>query len=162
VYEDSADLTATIPDPEFLGAAATGQGVTSASLTRKESAIHVSLVFVPVRTTRTRWRFYGGPTFFSYRADMVSDVAYASNLTRPQTALAVTGFSSEETRGDGVGIHIGGDFEYLLNRLLGITAGARYDDANVTVEREPLSALEQTLRVGGLHFAAGVRFHLGR
>jgi hypothetical protein len=158
VYEDVADLTATIPDPEFLNAAVTGTGPTN-SLARKEHAIHLSLVLTPVRTDRTRWRIVGGPTFFMYRAQMVREVTYLSDLARPQTALTITGATNAEASGDAVGVHIGGDFEYLLTRLLGVTAGVRYDTGHVYLDREPLSAVEQKIRVGGTRVIFGVRFH---
>jgi hypothetical protein len=162
VYDDVANLEATIPDPEFLNATVTGTGVTDVSLSRKEHAVHVSLVLVPVRTDRTRWRILGGPSFIAYRAEMVQEVSYLSDLARPQTALTITGSTNVEASGDAVGVHIGGDFEYLLTRLLGITAGVRYDTAMVTIEREPLSAVEQKIRVGGTRVVFGVRFHPGK
>jgi hypothetical protein len=162
VYEDPADLAATIPDPEFLNAAKTGTGATGSSLSRKEGAVHVSMVFVPYRTNRTRWRLLGGPSFFSYSADMVQDVSYVSDLARPQTAITITGFSTSEANASTVGVHVGGDFEYVLTRLFGVTAGARYDYGTVTIDREPLSAVEQRIRVGSTRVVFGVRFHPGK
>ena len=162
VYDDAVTLVANIPDPEFLGAAVTATGRTATSLERKESAGHISLVVVPVRTDRTRWRLLFGPSFFSYGADMVRDVAFSSDLARPQTTVTITGFTSDRASARAAGVHVGADFEYVLTRLWGITAGARYDDAIVTLEREPLSNLAQRIRVGGVHIMAGFRIHPGR
>ena len=161
VYTDVANLEATIPDPEFLNAVVTGTGATT-ELSRKEHAVHVSIVLIPIRTERTRWRILGGPSFIAYRAEMVQEVSYLSDVARPQTAVAITGSTNVEASAHAVGVHIGGDFEYLLTRLLGITAGMRYDTATVSIEREPLSALEQRISVGGTRVLFGVRFHPGK
>lgn len=157
-YDDVADLAATIPDPEFLNAAVTGTG-TTVSLARKEHAVHFSLVLIPVRTERTRWRIVGGPSYISYRGEMVREVSYLSDLARPQTALTITGSTSVETSAGALGFHVGGDFEYLLTRLIGITGGVRYDTATVSIDREPLSAMPQEISVGGTRVIFGVRFH---
>ena len=157
VYEDAVSVVATFPDPEFLGAAATDSA--EASLERKETAVHVSMVLVPVRTDRTRWRLLFGPSFFSYRADMVRDVAYVSNLARPQTAITITGINNDTASASATGIHAGIDFEYVFARWVGLTAGTRYDDANVTLDQEPMSNREQRIRVGSLRFVVGVRIH---
>lgn len=161
--DDVAALAATIPHPTFFSAPASDARVAGGSLTREESAAHVFVALTPVRTHRAQMRLFGGPSFFRYHADMVQDVVYAQAYEpmAPTNVVTITGIASTEATGNGIGFHLGGDFTWFLTRMLGVAGGVRFSQANVTVDREPLSALRQEIRVGGTLAFLGLRVRFG-
>jgi hypothetical protein len=109
-------------------------------------------------------RLMGGPSFFTLKGDMVSEVAYEQtfNSTAPQNAVTISGKSSREASGSAIGFHIGGDFTYFVHRFVGVAAGVRYGRATVAVDTEPLSNLIQEFLVGSTTAFLGLRLRLGR
>lgn len=163
-FENVAQLGATIPHPLVLGLPASAEGVTNRVLTRDETAISVFVTAVPVRTSRAEWRIFGGPTYFRVNAEMVNSVAYSqtSSVTPLANAITITGFTAEDARGGGLGFHLGTDFTYFFTKMIGVRGGIRYNHAQITVKDEPLSKLEQKLRVGGPLLFLGARFRFGK
>lgn len=163
-YEDGADLKATIPHPTFYSAPASSTGVTGESLKRREGMTNFSAVVVPWRTSRLEWRWAGGLTIFSLKADMVDHVLYAQtfNPSSPQQSIIVTGFTTSEVTATNYGGHAGTDITFFLNDLVGIGVGARYSYGTVTLDEEPLSKLSQEIRVGGTQVFAGLRLRFDR
>jgi hypothetical protein len=162
--ESVVDLSATVPDPTFFNALATGTGTTGTALSRKESAVHISLAVVPVRSSRVELRLMGGPSFFTLNGDMVSEVEYEQtfNSLAPQNAIRINGASSREASGSAIGYHVGADFTYFVHRFVGIAGGVRYGQATVAVETEPLSNIRQEFLVGSTTAFLGLRVRLGR
>ena len=157
------DLSATVPDPTFFEALATGRGTTGTALSRHESAIHISLAVVPLRTPRMEVRLIVGPSFYMLSGDMVREVEYAqtSSDVSPHNAITVNGASTGAAKGSAVGYHLGGDFTYFVHRAVGIAGGIRYGRATVAVNSEPLSNLKQEFLVGGTTVFLGLRFRFG-
>lgn len=161
--ETTADLFAQVPNPAFFNAMTAGSGTTGTTLSLKESAIHISLAVAPVRSNRMEFRIMGGPSFFTLKGDMVREIEYEQtfNTLSPQSAITINGFSSGEASGSSVGYHVGMDFTYFVHRFIGVTGGARYGRGVVDVT-EPLSTIDQDLRVGSTTVFLGLRFRLGR
>jgi hypothetical protein len=107
-------------------------------------------------------RVAGGPSFFSYSAEMVENVLYTQEYgeTTPANTIAIVGSASRDTGGSGTGFHVGGDVTYFLSHLLGVGVGARYSRGVVTLDREPLSQLSQQFRVGNRFVFVSVRLRL--
>lgn len=162
-HEDTAGLRASVPHPAILGANGIGTSVTASPVTRTETAVHLFFAAVPVRNNRIAFRIFGGPSFVWYKADMVSNVLYTQSAspTTSQNDITVNGFSSQQVKGSGVGLNVGSDFTYFFNQLIGVKGGIRYSRANVTIKKEPLSLLNQEIRVGGTQVFVGVRFRFG-
>jgi hypothetical protein len=169
-YEDAAGLTATIPHPVFFDAHGTGTGETEA-LRREEQAINVFFVYAPVRSNNIELKFYGGPTFFLYKADMVYDISYTQDFSFSTTfnQITITDYELREAKGSGIGFNVGGDFNWFFTRIFGVGAGVRYNQGDVSnlyynfegnrVEGEPMSEDPNAkVRVGGLLVYTGVRF----
>ena len=135
------DLFAEVPDPAFFNALATDTARSGTELSRRESAIHVSLAIAPVRSSRIEFRLMGGPSFFTLKGDMVKGVEYRQtvNSLAPQNAITINGISSAEASGSAIGFHIGADFTYFFSRFVGVAGGVRYGSATVTVDTEPMS-----------------------
>ena len=162
--ESVVDLSATIPDPVFFNALATDTHTTGTAFSRRESAIHVSLAVVPVRSNRVELRLMGGPSFFTLNGDMVREVEYKHTLDSPvpRHAITIDGVSSSEASGSALGYHVGADLTYFVHRFVGIAGGVRYGQATVAVETEPLSNIRQEFLVGSTTAFLGLRFRLGR
>lgn len=163
-FEDEAVIATTVPHPVFLNVPGTGVGVTDRRLSRDETAISAYVTAVPLRTSRMELRFFGGPTYFRINAEMVQNVSYSQTATVTPLAntLSVTGFTTTDAKGGGLGFHLGTDFTYFLTRMIGVRAGIRYSHAQVTVKNEPLSRLTQQLIAGGPSLSLGARFRFGK
>jgi len=161
--ETVVDLSARVPHPTFFNALASDTGTTGTALSAKESAIHISIAAVPVRTNRMEVRLMGGPSFFTLKGSMVQDVEYEQTFSAlvPQNAININGFSSSEASGSFIGFHVGADFTYFVHRVVGVAGGVRYGQANVE-DTEPLSKISQQFRVGSTTAFLGLRFRLGR
>ena len=157
------DLFAAVPDPVFFNALATSTRSSARELSRRESAIHMSLAIAPVRSNRMELRVMGGPSFFTLKGDMVKEVEYQQtfNSLTPQNTISIRGLSSAEASGSAVGFHVGTDFTFFLNRFVGVTGGIRYGSATVTVDTEPLSNISQEFLVGSTTTFLGLRFRIG-
>ena len=162
-YEHSVGLAATIPHPFIFNRPASATGVNEGALQARERALHVFATYVPIRSQRMEARVLGGPTFFSYSADMVEDVLFTQVFTEspPANAIAIAGAESGEVDGSGVGFHIAGDFTYFLHHMIGIGVGARYSKGTITLDREPLTELSQKFRVGSKLVFVAVRLRVG-
>jgi hypothetical protein len=162
-FEDGAELSITVPHPQVLGAAGTGTSGLNRSLSRKETMLAVNSVMVPLRTSGAEARFFLGAAYFWLNAEMVNSLTYSQTAVAAPIANAVevTGFTTLEGRGRSVGISAGGDFTRFFTPSLGVSAGLRYSRANVTMAREPLSQIEQKVRVGGFTWLIGARYRFG-
>ena len=160
--EGVVELSAEVPHPTFFNALATGASGTT--LSRKESAIHISLAVVPVRSSRLELRLMGGPSFFTVKGGMVQEVEYRQTFDSlaPENTITVIGMSSRDIRGSAMGFHAGADFTYFVHRFVGVAGGVRYGRATVAVESEPLSNIRQEFLVGSTTAFLGLRFRLGR
>ena len=163
-FEDAASLSTTIPHPVYLNFAATGDGVTSRVLPRRETAISAYVAAVPIRTSRAELRFFLGPSYYRVKAEMVDSVTYnqSSSITPPGNTITVSGFTSSDAKGGGLGFHLGADFTYFFTKRIGVKGGIRFSSAQVTLKHEPLSKLEQDLRTGGPTVSLGARFRFGK
>ena len=160
--ETDADLFAQVPHPAFFNALANDTGTTG-TFSFKESAVHISLAAVPVRTSRMEFRLMGGPSFFTLTGDMVKTVEYQQTFDTltPQNAITINGSTSGEASGTSIGFHLGADFTYFVHRLVGVGGGVRYGHGTVDLN-EPLSNIEQQFRVGSTTVFLGLRFRFGR
>ena len=105
----------------------------------------------------------GGPSFFTLKGDMVSEVGYEQtfNSLAPQNVVTIRGMSSREASGSAIGFHVGADVTYFVHRFVGFAGGVRFGEALVEAI-EPLSGLTQQFRVGSTTTFLGLRFRLGR
>jgi len=164
-YEDVIALTTTIPHPTLLNAAATADGETNGALKRRERATHVFVVGVtPLPINGTELRVAGGASFFSYHADMVQTVLFSQtyNQFTPQNTITISGIQSDVATGNAIGFHVSADFSYFFTKRIGIGTGVRVSRATVDIKPEPLSGLEQQVRVGAAAGFVGVRFRFGQ
>ena len=162
-YEDAVGVSATIPHPTFFGAPAEDSMASDRTLARVEAATHVFATLALVRGDHLQVRILAGPSFFSYRADMVQDVTYAQVAvpSMPQNAITVDGFTTARAQGSAIGLHAGGDVAYFFSKRFGVGAGVRFSEGEVTLDKEPLSGRSQQMRVGGTEVFLGARVRFG-
>ena len=160
-YDDAATVTASIPHPLFFGANASGSGPT-ASLHRRENAVNMTFTVSAVRTERYDWRVFGGPSYFWYSAEMANNVLYTQTAgsSISQNAVTVDGAESRSADGTAFGLHYGSDFAYFVHPRMALTGGVFVGYGTVKI-REPLSKIDQDIRVGSIRVFMGVRFVLG-
>ena len=163
-YEHLVAVSATIPHPFFFNRPASAIRTSDAALAAREKALHLFVAFSPVRTDRVELRLVGGPSFFSYSADMVESVLYSQEFgeSTPANSIAISGITSQDAHASGNGVHAGADFAYFLYPRVGVAMGARYSRGTVTLDEEPLSQLSQQFRVGNKLVFLGVRLRLRR
>lgn len=157
-HEDIVGLGATVPHPYFFDAAAMASGATDDALMRTEGAIHLQAVVNAYQGRRGRVRFFGGPTYFRYEADMVQNIdleQIAFAFSRSQV-VTVEGYESVTTEGTGWGWHVGGDASVFFTRVVGIGGFVRYSRGTLEID-EPLSEIPQDVTVGGLRVGGGLR-----
>jgi len=161
-YSDDVHLFIRVPDPIMLNSPGIAHAFTGA-LQHTESAVHVFGTLVLLKKSRIEWRLAGGPSFFHYTADMVQDVSYTQDVipNPPGSFVTITGSTDSTVHGNGIGGHASSDFAYFLSRQVAITGVVRFSAAIVTLDREPLSLLEQEVRVGSTSVLVGLRFHFG-
>lgn len=158
-HEDTAGLGASIPHPYFFNAYGTDGSVTNEKLMRAEGGANVQIVIKVVRRPNVAVRVFGGPTFFSYRADMVRDISYFQLATPLSRANVVTidEYMPVEVEGRGIGFHVGADVSWFFAQYVGLGGFVRLNAGTVTIE-EPMSERDQDLDVGGSQFGGGLRF----
>jgi hypothetical protein len=140
---------------DIVGLGAAIGNVTLASgytdeLVRAEGAMNVqAMIVLPLNQERFRARVFGGPSFFTYKADMVSDFSFARSQ--------VTSVRFVNTEGSALGLHFGGDATFFFSKVVGIGGFARYSRATATID-EPMSLKKQKITLGGLQTGGGLRF----
>ena len=163
VYDDGADLSTTIPHPTFYGSPATSSVASDRTLERVEASTNFFVSLSPVRSNQLHVRLFVGPTYFSYKADMVQEVSYAQVAapSLPQNSIAIDGFTSTSAHANAVGVHVAGEVAYFFSKWFGAASGVRFSSGLVTLPKEPLSGLSQQVRVGGTVVFVGARVRLG-
>jgi len=162
-FDDTALLSTTVPHPLVLSTSASGDGISDRELKRDETMLALNAVAVPYRAERGEARAFLGFAYFWLSAEMVDSVLYSqtSSVTPLANAITVTGMTTSRGKGGGLGFNVGGDYTYFFTRMAGVRLGLRYSQANVHLDREPLSQIPQNVKVGGLSFFLGARFRFG-
>jgi hypothetical protein len=94
---------------------------------------------------------------------MVQTVLYTQtyDTLTAKNNITISGIVSEQAREQALGLNVGGDFTYYFTSAFGIGTGFRVSRATVKVGKEPLSAVEQKIRVGSAVGSVGLRFRFG-
>jgi hypothetical protein len=158
-HEDTAGLGATVPHPFFFNASSTAADITDNKLSRTEGAVNMQATVVALDSDRFRVRFFGGPSYFRYKADMVRDidVDQAAFAFSRVNLVSITGYERVEAEGTGWGYHAGADLGYFFSRVVGIGGFLRYSGGHVTLDPEPMSEVSQEIKVGGVQGGGGLR-----
>ena len=146
-----ASVSARLPHPFFLGSVRTIAG--NMPVYHDERAVHLhALVTVPVNPALTMTVF-GGPTVFSLRQALVTDVRFTHSYPYDDAALA--GIVTGEQSRSAIGFNAGVDVAYYFTDVIGVGWLTRYSAGTIDLP----SAGDRSVAVpaGGLHAAGGLR-----
>ena len=153
-----AGIGVQIPSPAFFNTYAVDNDAT-ATLRRREVAIHTAVYFDVLSRGRMAVRLFGGPSVLTVSHDMVSEIAYSQSfgVATPSNAVDITTYSAEARTDTGIGFNAGADFTYAVNKRLGVVVTGRFAGGRMEFS-DPLSAAAATFNLGGVSLGAGVRF----
>ena len=150
-HDADATVTASIPHPFFFDRLRDIEG--TASMSRRETAAHIQAVFL-VPGPRLDVMVYGGPSLFTVRQTLVTDVTYSESFPF-DTATFTGALTAEATSKTETGFHIGGDVAWKFTRNVGVGGMVRYARAQATLNATNNAPI--TVDVGGLQFGGGIR-----
>jgi hypothetical protein len=158
--DDPATLNALIPDfdPDFPAGFGSS---TSNSLTRTESQFNISAMFCISHNDRMEFRAYAGPSYFTYDATMIFDIAWSQVFNATGSDVTIVDYATREATGNGWGFHAGADFAWMFTKNVGVGGGVRWAQGKATVDKEPMSEVSQDITVGGVQVLFGGRFRFG-
>jgi len=149
---NDADVTASIPHPFFFGRLRGIEGTTS--MKRRETAGHIQAVYI-IPGPRFDVMFYGGPSLFTVRQTLVTDVTYSESF--PFDTATFTGTqTAESTSETATGFNVGGDVTWKFSRNVGVGGMVRFARAEATLNATNNPAMK--VDVGGLQLGGGLRF----
>jgi len=137
--DGTASLALDLPHPLYLDQLRSLTPTTAAP-TVKENAFHVG-IFAAGDTGRLRAGAYAGPSFYSVKADVLSQVTFTQAYPYDVDSVTITGAPLTTISNTAVGLHAGAFAEVVLHPNVGIGVDARFTRATVDIQR-PVS--EQT------------------
>jgi hypothetical protein len=157
-----AGLVVRIPHPLRFNAFATDADVTQEDLERTEGSINLQLmVKAPIANDKLRVRFFGGPSYFTLKADGISNILYEQDygLFTTVNIVDITEYETTEVNNSGWGFHAGGDVAFMFTRVFGLGGFARFSRGTVDVSANSgvLSDEDVDVKVGGFQAGGGIR-----
>jgi hypothetical protein len=149
--DTDANVTASVPHPFFFAKPRSVAGTTPS--TRRETAGHIQAVYLlPGR--RLNVMIFGGPSLFSIRQTLVTDVVYSETYPY-DTATFSSAQTASSTSKTAIGFHAGVDVAWMFSRSLGVGGTARFARAQATLNATNNPALK--VDAGGLLVGGGIR-----
>jgi hypothetical protein len=148
--DKGGEITARIPHPFHFDQHREVTG--EAGLTRKETAIHASLLyFVPI-TDSVQAVLGAGPTFFQAEQSFVNDVLYTH--VYPYDTATFNGVDIDNESASGIGFNASLDLSWRFSRSFGVGGLVRYTQATL-----PFTPGDRTIdvEVGGVQAGLGIR-----
>ncbi len=143
-----AAIVALVPD-FFLHDAPRTLNASAAGMKGTQHSINLTGTWMVPVTDKIDAGVVFGPTIFNVRQDVPNSVS----VTEPGPALA--GIGVEKVSKTTVGIHLGVDVTYMLNKRYGVGGLARYTWGSVDFPNA-----SDSVKVGGFQIGAGVRVRL--
>jgi opacity protein-like surface antigen len=148
--KEGGEVTARIPHPFHFNQHREVSG--EAGLTRKETAIHASLLYIVPAGERFQVILGAGPTFFQAEQSFVNDVLYTQEY--PFDTATFNGVDIDNESASGIGFNASLDVAWRFSRSFGAGALVRYTQG--TVPFTP-GDREVDVTVGGVQAGVGIR-----
>ena len=150
--QQDAAVTGTAPHPFFYNTSRSISG-TAQSLRRNELVAHIQAAYVVI-AGKLDVAVSGGPSFFSVKQDLVSDVTFADSY--PYDSATFTTASSTKVSATRVGFNAGVDVGVRLSTNVGVGGLVRFSKVSLAF---PLagSASNVTADAGGIQAGGGLR-----
>ena len=149
---DSAAIAGRLPHPFLFGSPRSVEG-TERSLSRDETALHLSLRWLLRDGPRVEVAMFGGPSRIDLDHELVSAVRF--DQTYPFDAATYAGVDRRRESGSATGWHVGVDVVRYFNSRAGLGAVARYSDAPVDLATSDDGTV--SVSAGGLQAVVGLR-----
>jgi hypothetical protein len=150
--DGDATVNAGIPHPFFFNRLRNIEGTTPAK--RRETAGHIQAAYlIPGR--RVDVMLYGGPSLFTVRQTLVTDVTYSESFPF-DTATYTSATTAESTSKTETGFNVGGDVTWKFSSNVGVGGMVRFARAQATLNATNNAAI--TADIGGVQVGGGIRF----
>ena len=144
-----SSLTARLPHPLLFNQPRTVEG--TVGLGRRETAGHIQALWdVPLGEALTV-RVFGGPSIFSLKQDVVSDVEFSE--TYPFDAATFTSAKTSSVTQTKLGFNVGADLAYYFHPMFGVGFLARYASAPVDLQAGTTGTV--SAKTGGFQLGGG-------
>ncbi len=150
---DDAAIMARLPHPLYYDAHRTLEG-SSGSLSRDETALHLSLKWTVRDGEALQVALFGGPSQIELTHDLVSAVRF--DQAYPFDEVTYTGAEIRSESGDAVGYHVGADVVRWFGETVGLGFLVRFSGASVDLDAPDGGSM--SVDVGGLQGAVDLRF----
>ncbi len=160
-HKSPADLDIHIPHPTSFNRFADDDEPTDGDLEHVEGAAHISLMFkVPSANENLRVRLFGGPSYFQFKADAISNIRYRQTFNLLGfNEVEIESYETDDVEESGWGYHVGGDVTWFFSRVFGVGGFARLTYGEVTVDDADIPADGPVdVTVGGFQAGLGLRF----
>lgn len=147
-----ATLTGSVPHPFFFNRPRSIGG-SIAGLTRQELSLHAQLRTILPVGNDVQLAFFGGPSWFRVRQEMVTDITYTQQYPYDEAFLRSNSAISET--GSALGFNAGADIALFFVRRAGIGISIQYSSA--TVDLPSADGGVRAVRAGGIQTGAGLR-----
>ncbi len=151
--DDRAAVEARLPHPFLFDRHREVSG-SATSLSRDETALHLSLRWVAADREKMEFGLFAGPSSFDLDYELVSAVRF--DQIYPFDTATWAGVEQQSASGSATGFHVGMDLAWYFNDTVGIGAVARWSDATVDLDAPDGTAL--TADAGGTHLGLDLRF----
>lgn len=147
---DGGEITARIPHPFHFNQHREVAG--EASLSRKETAIHGSVLYFAPFGRNLLAVFGVGPTYFQADQNFVNRVLYDEEY--PYDTATFRGVDRDEESASGLGFNASADVSWRLSKSFGLGGIVRYSHASL-----PFTPGDREVKVdvGGVHAGLGLR-----
>jgi len=150
--DNDATVKAGIPHPFFFNRLRSIEGTTPAK--RRETAGHIEAAYlIPGR--RVDVMVYGGPSLFTVRQTLVTDVTYSESFPF-DTATYTVATTAESTSKTETGFNVGGEVTWKFSRNVGVGGMVRFARAQATLNATNNPAMK--VDIGGVQVGGGIRF----
>lgn len=141
----AATIKAKVPDPVFFDKPRDASGAAS-GLKHTENVVHILAVWMVPVTDKIDVGVSAGPSVFTVRQDLVSA------LSVKEPGPSISGTTVTRAAKTGVGVSVGADVTYMINKRFGVGGLARFTAGSVD-----LPGATKKLSVGGFQIGAGAR-----
>lgn len=148
----NADVSAQVPHPFFFNRPRAISG--TAEIPEDGSANHISAAYI-VPAGRLEVTVLGGPSFFSIKQTLVTDVTYTE--VYPYDTATFASATTTLVKENVTGYHVGADVAFKLTRNVGVGALMRFSRASTTLTADQASNNTAKYEIGGLQISGGLR-----
>ncbi len=147
-----AEVTASLPHPFYFNRPRSGDGA-AADLKRDETMVAIEASWIVRLSPRMELQLFGGPAFFSVKADMPTNVRFTESY--PYDTASVSGVETTNASDSAAGFTVGADVAYMFNPSVGVGGHLRFSRASASLAS---GSAATAVDLGGVQAGGGLRF----